>query len=195
MPSCVSCVSCASLFFSVPIHDHERLLCRVSNTSHFLVQIPYSAWHQDQHSLPPLLYMTRTNLSPLVPSSIAWTSLYRMPPTRTENKSLRDPHHSTSLQKLLTTNKSLDSLLSELRNYDISKRLKVGQWCAGGGYADVYDGQLKLRKRDEGGREKESIKVAVKRFRPFVNADPDSAKVRHCFIILDSTTSINRSHS
>ena len=100
-----------------------------------------------------------------------------MPPTRTDMKSIRIRDRVTSLKNLPTINPSLESLLSELHDFDISKRLTVGEWRAGGGYADVYEGELKLRKQDDGGKEREFTKVAVKRLRVLMNADSGSARV------------------
>ena len=100
-----------------------------------------------------------------------------MPPIRSEMKSIRIRDRVTSLNNLPTINPSLASLLSELRNFDVSERLTVGDWRAGGGYADVYEGELELRKRDISGEGGEYTKVAVKRFRVLMDANSGSARV------------------
>ena len=97
-----------------------------------------------------------------------------MPPSRT----IRAPDRVTSINNFPTSNPLFASLHPNHRDLDVSRRLKLGKWRAGGGYADIYDGELKLRKRDGGGKDRKSIKVAVKRFRAFMGADPGSAGVR-----------------
>ena len=99
-----------------------------------------------------------------------------MTPTRNELKSIYIRDHVTSLGDLPTINPSLASLLSGLRNFDVSERLTVGKWRAGGGYADVYEGVLELIKRDIGGKDGK-VKVAVKRFRALMDANSGTAGV------------------
>ena len=90
-------------------------------------------------------------------------------------KSIHIRDRVTSLNNLPTINPSLASLLSELRNFDVSERLAVGEWRAGGGYADVYEGELKSG--DISGPDGEYVKVAVKRFRALMDANPGTARV------------------
>ena len=92
-------------------------------------------------------------------------------------KSIHIHDRVTSLNNLPTINPSLASLLSELRNFDVSERLAVGEWRAGGGYAGVYEGELELRKLDTDGKDGEYVKVAVKRFQALMDTNPGIARV------------------
>ena len=140
------------------------------NASNALTAMKGSTIHRDR--------ILKRPLSPSFPRPFSVVhSLPTMPPIRTEMKSIRIRDRVTSFDNLPTTNPSLESLLSELHHFDVSKRLKVGEWRAGGGYADVYEGELKLRKQDDGGQEREHIKVAVKRLRVLMNADSGSTRV------------------
>ena len=98
-----------------------------------------------------------------------------MPPTRTGTRSIRIHDRVAPLKNLKTINPALECFLSELHHFDVSERLKVGEWRAGGGYADVYEGELKSR--DISGKDEEYIKVAVNRFRVLMNANSGSARV------------------
>ena len=92
-----------------------------------------------------------------------------------------------SLENLSSNNPLLSSFLSELNDCDVSKRLEIGKWCAGGGHAGVYDGELKPGKQDNDGWNRESTKVAVKRFRAFMSMDSNSAGVCRQRLVTNST--------
>ena len=66
---------------------------------------------------------------------------------------------------------SLNDLLAGLQQLDLTNNLKIGRMKASGGFADVYEGLLRLKDK------KEAKKVAVKRFRVFVDGNRDFAKV------------------
>ena len=100
-----------------------------------------------------------------------------MPPLRTstarQSRSQLFINRVTSIETLSIFQSSLAPILSDLRVFDVSEALKVGRWCAGGGYADVCEGTL-----EPGPDGEELLKVAIKRFRVVMNADEGTARVR-----------------
>ena len=117
-----------------------------------------------------------------------------MPPSRTGVAPRRTSSQGHSLGDSFINNPVLSSLFSEFHEFDLSRRLKVGQWQGGGGYADVYDGNLRLSKLGKGRGNSEYVKVAVKRFRPFSTADDNTAGVRRPFTSLVSRQRLMRIH-
>ena len=64
----------------------------------------------------------------------------------------------------------IQELMTGLQHFQISKAITVGRPRATGGFADVYDGWLKV----QGGAQK----VAIKKFRVIVNEEEKVAKVQ-----------------
>ena len=86
--------------------------------------------------------------------------------------SLRGKSEAPSLQRDARSLNSLNGVLSQLQHLDISSNLSIGKMKASGGFADVYEGSLRVKGR------KDKQRVAVKRFRVFADDDKDFVKVR-----------------
>ena len=71
----------------------------------------------------------------------------------------------------------LHSFLEQIKHFDLSECVSIGQPRASGGYADVYEGTLQLKGYSK------VTKVAVKKFRVFIHVDAGKDLAKVCLIV------------